>query len=40
VLLDHATYAETSTQFPSTHFADLDLKGYGSPTKVYSLASG
>ncbi|MGY2877081.1 class 3 adenylate cyclase [Marmoricola sp. URHA0025 HA25] len=37
VLLDHATHAETSDLFPSAHFADLDLKGYGGPTKVYSL---
>jgi class 3 adenylate cyclase len=40
VLLDHATYAETATRFPSAHFADLDLKGYGGPTKVYSLVEG
>lgn len=33
VLLDHPTYAETSKRFASEHFADLELKGYGGPTK-------
>jgi class 3 adenylate cyclase len=38
VLLDHATYAETSTRFPSAHVANLELKGYGGPMKAYSLS--
>ena len=37
VLLDRATYAETSARFPSEHLADLDLKGYGGTIKAYSL---
>jgi class 3 adenylate cyclase len=37
VLLDHATYAATSDRFPSEHFADLDLKGYGAAMKAYAL---
>ena len=40
VLLDHPTYAATSERFPSAHLADLDLKGYGAPTKAYSLTAG
>jgi class 3 adenylate cyclase len=38
VLLDHATYAETSMRFPSAHVANLELKGYGGPMKAYSLS--
>jgi class 3 adenylate cyclase len=40
VLLDHPTYAATSERFVSEHLADLDLKGYGAPTKAYSLTAG
>jgi class 3 adenylate cyclase len=39
VLLDHSTYAATSERFASEHFADLDLKGYGAPTKAYALTA-
>ncbi|WP_188111255.1 adenylate/guanylate cyclase domain-containing protein [Nocardioides antri] len=38
VLLDHSTHAATTSQFPSEHHADLDLKGYPVLTKVYTLA--
>ena len=38
VLIDHPTYAATSTRFASEHFADLDLKGYGAPMKAYALS--
>jgi class 3 adenylate cyclase len=38
VLMDHATYAATSERFASEHVADLDLKGYGGPTRAYSLS--
>jgi len=31
VLLDHAMHAATSTHVTSSHFADLELKGFGSP---------
>jgi class 3 adenylate cyclase len=37
VLLDHPTYAATSEAFASQHFGDLDLKGYGAPTRAYAL---
>jgi len=38
VLLDHATHAATAGRFASTHFADLELKGYGAATRAYALA--
>lgn len=38
VLLDHATHAATTERFESTHFADLELKGYGAATRAYALA--
>ncbi len=38
VLLDHATYAETSARFASQHVADLELKGYAGTTRAYALA--
>jgi class 3 adenylate cyclase len=38
VLLDHAMHAATSAHAASTHFADLDLKGYGSTTPAYVLS--
>jgi adenylate cyclase len=37
VLLDHATYARCSDRFPSDPIAPLELKGYRSPTRAYSL---
>jgi class 3 adenylate cyclase len=37
VLLDHATHAATTERFASTHYADLDLKGYGAATRAYAL---
>jgi class 3 adenylate cyclase len=40
VLLDHATYAETSGQFPSDPVPDLDLKGYGASVRAYALRTG
>jgi class 3 adenylate cyclase len=36
-LLDHATFAATSEQFPSTPVADLELKGYVGETRAYAL---
>lgn len=38
VLIDHATYAETSDVFPSDRVADIELKGYGAPQRAYTLA--
>lgn len=37
VLLDHATYAETSETFASEPAADLDLKGFDGVPRVYVL---
>lgn len=37
VLLDHATYAETSNRFPSRRVDDLELKGYSGPVRAYAL---
>ncbi|HET7690027.1 MAG TPA: adenylate/guanylate cyclase domain-containing protein [Nocardioidaceae bacterium] len=37
VLLDQATYAATYERFPSTHVADLELKGYAGEVRAYSL---
>ena len=37
VLLDHATYVETSATFPSERVADVELKGYAAPQRVYAL---
>lgn len=38
VLLDHATYAETDGQYPSTSIDGLDLKGYAGQTRAYALS--
>lgn len=40
VLLDHAMHAATSAHTTSSHFADLDLKGFGSTTRAYALVAG
>ncbi len=37
VLLDHATYAETSETHASDPITDLDLKGYGTAVRAYVL---
>jgi class 3 adenylate cyclase len=39
VLLDHATYAATSAHTGSSLVADLELKGFGSATRAYALAT-
>lgn len=38
VLLDHATHIETISAHQSERVADMELKGYGSPQRVYALA--
>ena len=37
VLLDHAAHVETAAAYPSQRLADLELKGYGKPQRVYAL---
>lgn len=40
VLLDHATHVESSLAHPSDRVADVELKGYETPQRVYVLRAG
>jgi class 3 adenylate cyclase len=39
ILLDQPTHAATSDRLPSSHFADLNLKGYTALVPTYALAA-